>query len=213
VDYALAAGTRRLALFHHDPLRDDAALDRLVEICRQRAAATDANLNVFAAAEGQVLDLAGKGDSAPRVPGSAATTTASPARVPAEAPTILIADDDPTVVRLLSLTLQPDGFRLSTASDGESALRLSRVERPALILLDWQMPASCATLCATPTARSWPSTGRGSGSRSTRPRSRHGPDRDDRSRGLLRRRWRDRFGCAMLVSTGLTNAARRRRRG
>ena len=33
VDFALAAGVKRLALFHHDPLRDDAALDRLVEAC------------------------------------------------------------------------------------------------------------------------------------------------------------------------------------
>ena len=30
VDYALAAGAKRLALFHHDPLRDDDALDGLV---------------------------------------------------------------------------------------------------------------------------------------------------------------------------------------
>src|SRR5262249_24175980 len=36
VDYALAAGARRLALFHHDPLRDDEAVDRLVDVCRQR---------------------------------------------------------------------------------------------------------------------------------------------------------------------------------
>ena len=37
VDFALAAGVKRLALFHHDPLRDDAAIDRLVERCRQRS--------------------------------------------------------------------------------------------------------------------------------------------------------------------------------
>src|SRR5262249_34470308 len=56
--------------------------------------------------------------------------------------TILIADDDPTVVQLLTLTLQPEGFRLLTASDGETALRMARAERPALILLDWQMPGA-----------------------------------------------------------------------
>lgn len=31
VELALAAGARRLALFHHDPLNDDASLDRLLE--------------------------------------------------------------------------------------------------------------------------------------------------------------------------------------
>lgn len=54
--------------------------------------------------------------------------------------TVLIADDDPTIVKLLTATLRPEGFRLLTASDGASALRIARAERPALILLDWNMP-------------------------------------------------------------------------
>src|SRR5262249_56810057 len=75
-----------------------------------------------------------------------AVSPAAPAVLPAGAPgstqTILIADDDPTVVQLLTLTLQPEGFRLLTASNGETALRMARAERPALILLDWQMPGA-----------------------------------------------------------------------
>ena len=38
VDYAVAARVKRLALFHHDPLRDDDALEILVEAARKRAA-------------------------------------------------------------------------------------------------------------------------------------------------------------------------------
>jgi Response regulators consisting of a CheY-like receiver domain and a winged-helix DNA-binding domain len=56
--------------------------------------------------------------------------------------TILVADDDPTIVRLLTLALEQDGFRVVTASDGEAALRLARLEHPDLILLDWQMPSA-----------------------------------------------------------------------
>ena len=56
--------------------------------------------------------------------------------------TILVADDDPTIVRLLTLALEQDGFRVVTASDGEAALRLARLEHPDLILLDWQMPGA-----------------------------------------------------------------------
>src|SRR5207248_2695140 len=37
VDYAVAAGAKRLALYHHDPGRDDVSLDLLVEDGRQRA--------------------------------------------------------------------------------------------------------------------------------------------------------------------------------
>jgi CheY-like chemotaxis protein/ribonuclease BN (tRNA processing enzyme) len=138
VDYALAAGARRLALFHHDPQRDDAALDRLVDACRQRAGA---RLDLFAAAEGQALDLVGVETAAPGVASPAAPAT-SPTRAPRDGQTVLIADDDPTIVQLLTLTLQPDGFRLLSARDGATALQLARSERPALVLLDWQMPGA-----------------------------------------------------------------------
>src|SRR5262249_10813450 len=56
--------------------------------------------------------------------------------------TIVVADDDATIVRLLTLALEQDGFRVLTASDGEAALRLARLEPPDLILLDWQMPSA-----------------------------------------------------------------------
>jgi CheY-like chemotaxis protein/phosphoribosyl 1,2-cyclic phosphodiesterase len=145
VDYAVAAGAKRLALFHHDPQRDDAAVDRLTEICRERG--VPGGLEVFAAAEEQTLELTGTGVDAPT--GMAAAAPAESAESAASARgglggprTILIADDDPTVVQMLTLTLQPEGFRLLTASDGETALRMARAERPALILLDWQMPGA-----------------------------------------------------------------------
>jgi CheY-like chemotaxis protein len=136
VDYALAARARRLALFHHEPLRDDAGVDSLLEICRRRAAAAGGGLEVFAAAEGQVVELAeGEGATA---------RAASPVEAPTGAgpETILVADDDPAIVVLLRASLESDGFRVVTASDGEAALRLARAERPALLLLDWQMPGS-----------------------------------------------------------------------
>lgn len=139
VDYALAAGAKRLALFHHDPQRDDAALDRLLEACRRRAGGS--GLDVFAAAEGQVVELASSGVDTTRPDGLTAPAVSAEI-APPEAATILIADDDPTIVRLLTLTLEPQGFRLLTASDGESALHIARAERPALVLLDWQMPGA-----------------------------------------------------------------------
>jgi len=136
VDYAVAAGARRLALFHHDPLRDDDALDRLVEVCRRRASDADSGLEIFAAAEGQEIRLA---ERATRV--SRNDRAPAPARE-AGPQTVLVADDDPTIVHLLTLTLEPDGFRVVTANDGQTALRLAGLEHPALILLDWQMPGA-----------------------------------------------------------------------
>src|SRR5262249_16499420 len=52
VDYALAARARRLAVYHHDPMRDDAGGDRLIESCRQRVAAAGGQLRGVAPAQG-----------------------------------------------------------------------------------------------------------------------------------------------------------------
>jgi CheY-like chemotaxis protein len=134
VDYAIAARARRLALFHHDPLRTDDAIDGLVDTCRRRAGAAGSPLHVFAAAEGDELHLLERDAKAP-------ATEAPPGPTLASRPlTILVADDDPTIVRLLTLALDPDGFRVVTANDGKAALDRARREHPALILLDWQMP-------------------------------------------------------------------------
>jgi CheY-like chemotaxis protein len=139
VDYALAAGAKRLALFHHDPSRDDDAVDRLVEACRGRVIAAGGRLDVFGAAEGQAIEVTA-GEGASRFPAS--PRTAAPAGLDHHGPpTVLVADDDPTIVALLTATLKQDGFRVLTAGDGEAALRMARAERPALILLDWRMPA------------------------------------------------------------------------
>jgi CheY-like chemotaxis protein len=136
VNFALAAGVKRLALFHHDPLRDDAALDRLVESCRQRAAAH--GLDIFAAAEGQVIELA---ERRAVTPGAARPPEATIVEGVGAAPaTILVVDDDPDIVRLLTMTLRPEGFRLLSATDGNDALEIARAERPDLLLLDWKIP-------------------------------------------------------------------------
>ena len=136
VDYAMAAGARRLALYHHEPLRDDAAMDDLVEVCRRRAGDAGSKLEVFAAAEGLQVRLTGRRAQSPDVASPPAPTLATGPH------TILVADDDPTIVRLLTLTLEQDGFRVVTAGDGKSALDVARREHPALILLDWQMPGA-----------------------------------------------------------------------
>ena len=54
-----AAGVGRLALFHHDPLRDDDAVDDLLGRARALAASEGTALQVDAAAEGSVLEIRG----------------------------------------------------------------------------------------------------------------------------------------------------------
>src|SRR5262245_16540519 len=141
VDVALAARGKRLALFHHDPARDDADLDRVLEMCRVRAAAAHSPLDIIAAAEGQLIALSADAvASAPEGPLTPPVRGGEVSRAVSTPETVLIVDDDPDVVNLLLATLRPEGFTLLSAHDGETALALARSERPALILLDWMMP-------------------------------------------------------------------------
>ena len=56
-DVAVLARAKRLALFHHDPLHDDSFIDAMVAYARQRAAESEAPIEIFGAAEGQELEL------------------------------------------------------------------------------------------------------------------------------------------------------------
>jgi adenylate cyclase len=53
---------------------------------------------------------------------------------------VLIADDNPANVRILSMRLAADGYDVVTARDGEEALAVAHESQPDLILLDVMMP-------------------------------------------------------------------------
>jgi len=54
--------------------------------------------------------------------------------------TILVADDDPQLLRLMTRNLQFEGYTLLTANDGKQALDLFEQHAPDLLLLDVMMP-------------------------------------------------------------------------
>jgi two-component system OmpR family response regulator len=53
---------------------------------------------------------------------------------------VLIADDDPSIRRLIAVTLRKEGYRTSDACDGREALEAMRAGQADLVLLDLMMP-------------------------------------------------------------------------
>jgi len=53
---------------------------------------------------------------------------------------ILVVDDEPSIVRLVSSTLTARGYEVITAHDGMEAITEAKVHKPDLILLDVMMP-------------------------------------------------------------------------
>jgi DNA-binding response OmpR family regulator len=72
-----------------------------------------------------------------------------------------VIDDSPTILKVVQLVLSKAGFHIVTASDGEQGLAAARLDRPALILLDFVMPKMngyqvCRALAADPELRDVP---------------------------------------------------------
>jgi DNA-binding response OmpR family regulator len=53
---------------------------------------------------------------------------------------ILVVDDEPHIVKLITFSLEKNGFECLTAGDGVRAIELAGAEQPDLILLDVMMP-------------------------------------------------------------------------
>jgi len=55
-------------------------------------------------------------------------------------PTIIVVEDDPDILHLLTFNIQSSGFDVLTSIDGNEALRLIREHVPDLVILDLMLP-------------------------------------------------------------------------
>lgn len=53
---------------------------------------------------------------------------------------ILVIDDEPSIVNLVSAYLKPEGYEVHTAADGPAGLKAARAFKPDLIVLDVMLP-------------------------------------------------------------------------
>ena len=74
---------------------------------------------------------------------------------------ILVVEDEPKNLKLLRDLLQVSGYRTIEAADGKQGVELAKAEKPALILMDIEMPVmdgleATRTLKADPMANGIP---------------------------------------------------------
>src|SRR5512147_3151078 len=53
---------------------------------------------------------------------------------------ILVIDDEPSIVNLITAYLKPEGYEIHTAMDGPSGLKAARAFKPDLVVLDVMLP-------------------------------------------------------------------------
>jgi phosphoribosyl 1,2-cyclic phosphodiesterase/CheY-like chemotaxis protein len=143
IEYAVAmaqlAEVKSLALTHHDPGRDDDAIDKAAETLRAKLKAQGASLNAFFAAEGQVLELEPHpGHAAEHQSDEFAAEVAILPHLSEQ--TVLLGISDPILSDSLGQALRADGISVLHASGGISALRSAQTNRPSLIILERYLP-------------------------------------------------------------------------
>lgn len=146
VDVAAAANVRQLALYHHDPARNDDAVDQLIEAARKRAASLESELVVTAAAEGAAIELRGAANAnkfAPFLPSGLVKPISSVADE-----LMLIAGAAAEDRNLLTAAAKADG--ITNVSDVPIAKLKEAVSNhnPSLIVLGDAGGADPVSLCA-----------------------------------------------------------------
>ena len=134
VEYALAvarlARAEQLALTHHDPMRDDAAIDSLVSSLH--SSARIAGLHLFAAAEGQEVKLRARSVRAASRPSFPAQASVAPALV---GRSVLLAMTTSAKMAELSELLRTDAVHLVASGVADAAAMMEQ-ERSTLVLFE-----------------------------------------------------------------------------
>jgi diguanylate cyclase (GGDEF)-like protein len=129
-DVALAAGVKRLALFHHDPGHDDPVMSRLEAQAQARVTAGGGVLDVFAAREGLELSVSGSNRVVP-----VAEISALRRRLIAGARVLVVTSDD-IEVAAIEEALAEDGMVALPVPDMHAALTRGTEHLPDLAIVD-----------------------------------------------------------------------------
>ncbi|MGI9602843.1 MAG: MBL fold metallo-hydrolase [Acidimicrobiales bacterium] len=134
VDAARQGNVSRLALFHHDPGRTDAALDDLLALAREHGAAAGSTTEIFGASEGQSIVLQGSSAASTHAEATAISEL-DPALADAGR-SVLIAVRDPDIADTLRTAATDEGLEIFETTDHRTALHIARRDEPSLILLE-----------------------------------------------------------------------------
>jgi len=131
------ARVKRVALTHHDPLRDDDAIDRMIATLRQHSSPPE----VFAACEGQVVQLGASQDQGSAIrAGEHERDAELPVGPDPGERSVLFNVADPRTAAVLDEALCAEGICAKSFSSLHTMRALMAQERPWLAILEHDPP-------------------------------------------------------------------------
>lgn len=135
-EIGLAAGVKRLAFTHHDPRRTDEAIDEIVDSARADLRRRGSDMEVFGAADGQIIELHSSSTRHGRTDAAAKT---------ADAPAIkdslvILGVADAGLAVTLAEAASAEGVSVTHVCDGAGTMKLARSSPPSLILVEDDLP-------------------------------------------------------------------------
>jgi phosphoribosyl 1,2-cyclic phosphodiesterase len=135
VKLARLANVRHVVLTHHDPLRSDEALDRMIERARDELKGSQSMLLVSAAMEGETIELKSLGTSPSRSPREDFSAL-MPVKPALSRRSVLIKVADAKVATSLGEAVIAEGLRANFCSSADTARKAIEQDPPSLAMID-----------------------------------------------------------------------------
>jgi phosphoribosyl 1,2-cyclic phosphodiesterase/DNA-binding response OmpR family regulator len=135
------SAVKAVALTHHDPLRDDLAVDRILADMRRLVSESGSALEVIGAAEGECIELAGSAKTATPTAAAGFLATAVIEPVALDRP-VVIWVQDAELRSLLEQAVAEEGMSVEGVTDEPALLRAIRALQPAVAVVQHHPPAT-----------------------------------------------------------------------
>jgi phosphoribosyl 1,2-cyclic phosphodiesterase len=134
VDRTRDKDIQRVVLFHHDPMRSDEGIDRLVSLAKERYAAASERIDVLGAAEGTTLKLERRARIS-RKRGNEKSAQRAPV-CPIETQKVVLCAREPDNIKVFRHAAVEDKLTLLETTDLEDAITSARENSPSVIIFE-----------------------------------------------------------------------------
>jgi len=134
VDRTRDKGIGRLVLFHHDPMRDDAGVDRLVDLAKARCETSSSGVDVVGAAEGMSMELGPRARHSPTRRDQRSARQAPDCKI--EAQSVVLCARHPDNIEVFRQAAAEDKLTLLETSNLRDTVKRAREDSPAVIIFE-----------------------------------------------------------------------------